>query len=85
MKTLAGGLLLLMVGGCASAPTVTATKPDMSGFQRDNFECIQMTREYVVGPLIALPFMHAAATDRAQANFVRCMKARGYTVTDNKE
>jgi S1-C subfamily serine protease len=72
-----------MASGCATQ--MMASKVDMSNFRKDNFECDRMTREVWVAPLIAAPFVAAAAQKKAQQGYRECMEIRGYVITERAD
>lgn len=78
MVTLA--VIATMASGCATP--MVANKLDMSDFRKDNFECVRMTREMWVAPLIAAPIAAAVAQKKSEQGYRECMEIRGYVITE---
>ncbi len=75
-------MVALLLAGCAAAPHWT--KPDMSGLDRDDYECRrENTATGAVATTIGASVFTSPATEVNTGLYRRCMQARGYRDRNN--
>jgi MFS family permease len=75
--------LLYALAGCAPAP-LTVRKASMSSYDRDDYECDRESFTYGGGSGLGAAVGIYTARKEARRLYVSCMRARGYTVEEQR-
>jgi hypothetical protein len=75
--------LLYALAGCAPAP-LTVRKADMRSYDRDDYECDRESVTYGGGTGLGAAVGHYQARKEARRLYTACMRARGYTVEEQR-